>query len=395
MDEELQQIVDRMIAAGESDEDIGLVIQGWQPTQPPAVDRFKGAFLDTINPMNAIRALPALIPGTHANQEATYARLKSQETNPVASALSNSPLGQFGGVNAGIRIASGDVAGGLGEGTAEVMRAGLPLAKGVPGATLRGANKAAVAGSEFVANNPAVGIALGAGIGYTQGGLGGALMGASGGSVAGAIPRLIRALEKNKTSAAPATPSTPAIVNTPLPPATPGLSVGTESQKLLTTGARPMPPGPDPSYVKSIPGKYGEPMNLDIIDVPAVAPIASHTPSPGIVQSAPPSAPLNLPNFSKADIARITALDKELGAANAARALRHDPRFASMSAAQRTEMVRAVTKGSAPGELPAVAAAEIDAKFADINPLMRAQYVESWRNVNPAVYRYLQQKLIK
>jgi hypothetical protein len=64
-----------------------------------------------------------------------------------------------------------------------------------------------------------------------------------------------------------------------------------------------------------------------------------------------------------------------------------------MSAAQRTEVVRSVTQGSAPGALPAAAAAAIDAKFAEINPLMRAQYVESWKDVNPAVYAYLRQKV--
>lgn len=99
---------------------------------PSALSRFGSSFLETINPMNILRGIPAMIPGTDANAEATYARLRAQEDNPFGAALANSPLGQFGGASAGERIAKGEVAEGLGEGAGLIAANAAPAA--LPGA---------------------------------------------------------------------------------------------------------------------------------------------------------------------------------------------------------------------------------------------------------------------
>jgi hypothetical protein len=388
MDEELKAIVDRMVAAGESDDNIGLVIQNYKPAES-GMSRFVEGVKRNANPITIFSSLKDAVMHPmrtlegmeqQANEHFTEAGEqwdKGDYGHSVMHGIAGA-VPPFGIVtHAGDEIRKGNTAGALGEATGAALAAKMPaMVKKAPAAasaTLRGANKVAVAGADMLENNPALATVVGAGVGYAQGGIPGAITGATGG---GLVSRIIKALDRGKT--APAAPAVPPVA----PPRVP------QTTNLLTEGARPMPAGPDPSFVRSVPATYGEPMSPGVIDAP---PVASPAPSaPGIVA---PSTPTNLPNFSKVDIARISALDKELGAANAARALRHDPRFASMSAAQRTEVVRSVTQGSAPGALPAAAAAAIDAKFAEINPLMRAQYVESWKDVNPAVYAYLRQKV--
>ncbi len=122
------------------------------PQAPSAMERFGSSFFDTINPLNALKALPAMVPydifGGTANADATAARLKAQAENPFTSALANSPLGQFGGANAGQRIGEGDVAGGLGEGLGQIA------ANTVPGVVAPRLGKVVSAGARRIAKIP-------------------------------------------------------------------------------------------------------------------------------------------------------------------------------------------------------------------------------------------------
>ncbi len=90
-----------------------------------AVVRAGSAFLDTINPINQVRGLYQQIrhPIDSAN-----AKLQYEAEHPILSAISNSPIGQFGGVHAGARIGSGDVAGGVGEAAGDILC--RPLSQG-------------------------------------------------------------------------------------------------------------------------------------------------------------------------------------------------------------------------------------------------------------------------
>lgn len=115
-------------------------------------------------------------------------------------------------------------------------------------------------------------------------------------------------------------------------------------------------------------------------------PVAPSAPPPVVPQTSQPFVP------TKADVARITAMDKELGAKETARALRHDPRFAGTTHAERMATVRALSLEK-PNTLPAGAMKAIDVKFNAVAPAERATYAESWKSLNPAVYNYLLTKL--
>ncbi len=323
--------------------------------------------------------------------------------------------------NAADSVREGNIVGGMGEAVGGVVAGkGYPAAirSGVP-AVVRGANRAAVAGANVMENQPALAATVGAGVGYMQGGIPGALTGAMGG---GLTSRLIKALSKEDVPppAPPAAPwgqrSAPVHGTRPLGPAqsvnetgiahgpaapagvidtrmmhgpAPGVIQAAPPSRQLTAGARQMPASSvDASYVRSIPAKYGEPMEAVVPPLASPAPMAPPPAAPSI-----PAMGITLPKMTKVDVQRITALDKELGAASAARALRHDPRFARMSVAERTEVVRKISSET-PHTLPAAAAREIDAKFAAVEPAKRFSYVASWADVNPAVYAYLQQKLV-
>lgn len=120
---------------------------------------------------------------------------------------------------------------------------------------------------------------------------------------------------------------------------------------------------------------------------------AKPAPTPAPASPAPVVVESDLPfKITKVDAARITALDKELGAESTARSLRHDPRFASMSHAERVQAVRKISQEPARA-LPGKGMRAIDEKFNAIEPSKRAAYVETWKAHNPAVYAYLQAKL--
>jgi hypothetical protein len=177
-----------------------------------------------------------------------------------------------------------------------------------------------------------------------------------------------------------------------------------KEQKLLTAGARPMPAAPDPSFVRGVPAQYaqterklltaGKPaielpessvFGSKVSSIPASLDVAAKP----AVQAAPVSSVV--PNLSKRDIARITTLDKEMGATEAARALRHDPRFATMSAADRVAAIRSISS-EAPGALPATAARQFDQRWAALtDPQAKIDYINT--QSNPAVKAYLESKL--
>lgn len=146
-----------------------------QPDQPGALTKFLGEFGSTINPMNMVRSIPAMIPGTDANAQATLAGLKEKAAHPIFTAIKQSqPLTGGAGVDAGRKIGSGDVAGGLGQASGDVFNAALPvILPEVPGMA-KGAAKAV--GTVAKKTGPVIG---GAGVGAFLGGPMGALEGAA------------------------------------------------------------------------------------------------------------------------------------------------------------------------------------------------------------------------
>lgn len=184
----------------------------------------------------------------------------------------------------------------------------------------------------------------------------------------------------------------------------------TNPGRMLTSGARAAEAGADASFVKGVPAEYAKtelaarPVRglltegRRTINLPAAMEDASFVKSVPAEVAASTKAPVAaaeakaiIPKQTKADVARITALDKELGSVEAARALRHDPRFAGMSAEERVNAIRSLSS-EIPNDLPAKATRAIDIKFDALHPSKRAAYIDSWKTVNPAVYRYLLSK---
>ncbi len=190
----------------------GFVPDGFEPDAPVAtaepsspLARAGSAFLETVNPVNAVKNLYQQVrhPIDSAN-----ARLQYEEAHPFEAAMGKSPLGQYGGTRAGSRIGQGDIAGGLGEGAGDVFNAATPvilpkvpaLARGAVGAVPKVATVAA-----NVIEHPVVAPVLGAAAGYAHSGPIGALGGLVGEEVF--KPHLVRVLRKigamGKTPALP------------------------------------------------------------------------------------------------------------------------------------------------------------------------------------------------
>lgn len=100
-----------------------------------------------------------------------------------------------------------------------------------------------------------------------------------------------------------------------------------------------------------------------------------------------------LPKMTKADVERITALDRQFGSEDAARAFRHDPRFRGMNASDRTAAIKAISQEQA-GTLPERARVVFDNIWTDLKTRQdQIAYLADQRN--PAVKLYLSGKPLK
>lgn len=83
----------------------------------PALSRFGSALLDQMNPISQVEGLyQAVRHPIDTAQSQALARSQAEAQNPVASAMANSPIAKMGGgFEAGQKIGSGDIAGGLGQ----------------------------------------------------------------------------------------------------------------------------------------------------------------------------------------------------------------------------------------------------------------------------------------
>jgi ElaB/YqjD/DUF883 family membrane-anchored ribosome-binding protein len=246
---------------------------------------------------------------------------------------------------AGDRMREGDIAGALGEAvgtglTPRVSGAVVRIAKN-PAPVLRVANRAATAAADFAENNPGVTAGLGAAVGYAHGGPLGVIEGAVGG---GTMGRLLRMVDRVKS--------------------------GTEPAPAVETGRAPISPAE----------QSGGPSTAPIsIQDQLIAELARREGLPFKV--------------TKADVDRITALDRELGSQQTARALRHDPRFAGLSAADRQNAIRTISQEQA-GALPQRAQRVFDETWDGLKT--RAdQIAYIAEQTNPAVKAYLSSKPLK
>lgn len=403
--------------AGASDDEItGLLKEKFgKKEEPGSISRFVSGVARNANPIGIIQGAASAV----MHPQDTYNALVEQSSGNFREAKDLANKGEYGhalhhGVaavippynivtHAGDEMRKGNTAGGVGEAVGAGITANAPaIIKGTTRAVVANAPKALSAANtgakavvQFAEKNPAVTTALGGAVGYAHGGVLGAIEGAAGG---GFIGRLLRATERLSEK------NTPAPVR-PRPP------VPQVNPRQITSGQPVLPVPEDPSFVRGVPAalpaKEAVPgqklltegrrvFNLphEMEDSSYVRAVSANGTAPGVVAPpAPASAVPGLPfKLTKVDVARITALDKELGSAEAARTLRHDPRFATMTAPERVAAIRQISTET-PQTLPAKGMRAIDEKFNAINPLMRAAYVETWKTVNPAVYTYLQSKL--
>lgn len=142
-----------------------LSIMKSEPAEPPsALSRFGSAFLDQINPVNAIKGIYQQV--AHPLDTAN-ARLRYESEHPLETGLTQSPLGQYGGAHAGLRIGAGDVAGGAGEGAGLIANAATPaVVPAVVGGVTRAGTAAAKIAPDIAATlvkhgSTATGAALG------------------------------------------------------------------------------------------------------------------------------------------------------------------------------------------------------------------------------------------
>lgn len=386
----IDQTISALYDAGATDDEITGILKEKFGAKPGIVSRTASGIWANANPIAMIKGVADAV----MHPVDTYNGLVDKSAENFTEAKDLLKKGEYGhaihhGIaavvppynivtHAGDEMRKGNVAGGVGEaiGAGLSVRAPQAVIKGAP-AALRVANRATVAGANFLESNPAAAATVGAGVGYMHGGVPGALEGAMGG---GLVPRLLKAARQmGKAEEAPKPTLPSRLVKSPV-------SSGNSLQSILDDMRKP----PSAESVSLPPETSLSPGYEDQIrqmGQRAEGKIAPAETSPPLL--AVPDLPFKL---NKVDIARITALDKELGAEQTARALRHDPRFVTMSAAERVQAVRTISQ-EVPGALPAKGVAAIDAKFNAINPLMRAQYVETWKTVNPAVYAYLRGKL--
>lgn len=179
MPEPLKTIVERMVTAGEAEEDIALVIQHYkqQPSQPAqpegsAIGRFAGAAWEKLNPVAAVKGVAQAVRHpvdtynaavdasaqqfSKAGEAYQQGRYSEAIGHGVAGAL---PVIGPAAADTGEQIGRGDVAGGLGSATGLLA----PFGAGAAVKAVRGALPARAA-SVAPAVNPAVEFARARGI---------------------------------------------------------------------------------------------------------------------------------------------------------------------------------------------------------------------------------------
>lgn len=207
MDPELEALVQRMIDAGESEENIRIVIEGWdsemgaQPEQS-ALRRFLGGIgsqaVDTVT--GTITGLRNLVTDPVGSAKQIYESQLQQFDKAGTAAGEGRTSEAIGYGLAGLIPFLGPAAASIGEkvgtgraenlGSAVTDLAVLSLPKtGAP--ILRGADNAVRATGQFLEAHPSVASAAGAAAGYLYGDVPGAVAGASGGGIVGRLGRLL------------------------------------------------------------------------------------------------------------------------------------------------------------------------------------------------------------
>lgn len=213
MDPELQAIVERMVSAGESEENIALVIQNYEP-QSGALERGARGFMGRIG--DALRALPDTAKQVVTDPVGTARGLYENQMKQFEKAGTAYGEGRYSemlghgaaGLLPGVGPAAAEIGENLGTGKAENVGSAvadiamLSLPKTLP-PVVRGADKAVRAAGNFVEAHPSVAALAGAGLGYATGGVPGALVGAGGGGVVGRLADISKVLRpKGKATSA-------------------------------------------------------------------------------------------------------------------------------------------------------------------------------------------------
>ena len=222
-DMDQKAIVQRMIDAGESEENIATVIQHFKtkaaaPAPEGAVSRFVSGAAKNLNPMGVVNAVEhpvdtakALLEAHKAQFDKAKAAYDDGHYSEAIGHLGAAALPILGpaAANAGERIGSGDVAGGLGEATGLLASVAAPRAipaavrgAGAAGdavadvakAGARGAGRVATAAADALDAHPAIGATVGGVVGYHAGGVMGALEGAATGARGVRIFRVVQKL---------------------------------------------------------------------------------------------------------------------------------------------------------------------------------------------------------
>ena len=227
--DELQQVVQRMLDAGESEENIAAVIAGWEEntaapnvfsqsgTQSAAqgVGGFLGRLKDVAkgvipgaieaakNPLQTLKNL-------HESQMQQFDKAGERfATGRTSEGIGHGVAGLIpflgpAAATVGEGIGTGDPSQ-IGSGVADAALMAIPspglrgIAKGVGKAGMAPVNAAVRGATGLFENNPALAALGGGALGYATGGIPGAITGAAGGGIAGNLSRLTSKLAKRES----------------------------------------------------------------------------------------------------------------------------------------------------------------------------------------------------